>query len=691
MNIQKAINNPLLLLGGLTGFVFLFLAFRNVGLYPSVFADEYTYSKLSRLLPLSDSSIPGYVFLKLYSITNCCGDGFLGCAKLINAVLFVAAAPFIYLVSKSVASSSISLVVSLLAILGPINSYTAYFMPESFFFFSFWVLCWKLLNLTSESGKYVWFAAGAIYAFSALIKPHSIFLLPAVVTYIAFIFLKGPRLFCWQSGLAFASFIVGATVTKFGISYLLAGSAGLTLFGPLYSSIASSTASGADKYIQLLPLALESFKGHITVVALVYGLPLTIAVVITADAVVGKSNPDIEGNARADTFERIAVLSSVILLNLVCVVALFTASVANSGPPETPYRLHMRYYNFALPLFYIVAAGGLSKTIEINRNVRYLVGAIVAILGVYAIWTNLAPYTPNYVDSPEIRGLHVNSALFKIVGILAISSLALWLVSKRRGLQFYCYLALPLFVAVSAYHVAREMNNRLTLDIYDTAGIFAKQYLADEDLSKVVVVGSEAGGLFKSLYYLDNAKASLEILPRDVAFDLGKMSPDKSWILVVGDHELMGKSFYQVSMNGFTLVRASKDDAIDFKKRAWPGIILKSKGLSSPEPWGTWSQSDTVAFEFAAPLPGEFEIHLVARAFGPNAGSEFEASVGESSAKFRLSTNDEKTIIKLKNPEGVRVVRIKIPNPVSPKALGLSGDDRYLGIGFVEMRIVASD
>ena len=60
------------------GLIFLFLLIRNAGLYPSVFADEYTYSKLSRLLPLSESSIPGYLYLKLYSVTNSCGDGFLG-------------------------------------------------------------------------------------------------------------------------------------------------------------------------------------------------------------------------------------------------------------------------------------------------------------------------------------------------------------------------------------------------------------------------------------------------------------------------------------------------------------------------------------------------------------------------------------------------------------------------------------
>ncbi len=143
----------------------VYLVFRNMGLYPTVFADEYSYSMFSRLLPLSESSVPSYIYLKLYSVTNACGDGFLGCAKLINAFLFILAAPFIFLIARRVASETASVVVSLLAVFGPINSYTAYFMPESFYFLSFWVFSWYLLSLTADSRIYKWFFYG-FYVFS---------------------------------------------------------------------------------------------------------------------------------------------------------------------------------------------------------------------------------------------------------------------------------------------------------------------------------------------------------------------------------------------------------------------------------------------------------------------------------------------------------------------------------------------
>ena len=194
------------------------------------------------------------------------------------------------------------------------------------------------------------------------------------------------------------------------------------------------------------------------------------------------------------------------------------------------------------------------------------------------------------------------------------------------------------------------------------------------------------------MYHLDNAKASLEIIQRGADYDLAKLPAGKEWILVIGDHEIMGMPFNQILMDGFTLIQAWKPNVVDFKKGAWPGIILKTSGLSMPELWGTWSQSDIVEFKFVGPLPNRFEIHLVALAFGPNVGSEFVASVGESATKFALSGSwgAEQKIIRLENPTGSNILRIKIPNAVSPKSMGLSGDDRNLGIGFIEMKIVAS-
>jgi len=75
--------------------IFIALLFKNMGLYPSVFADEYVYSKLSRLVPLAAANVPDYIYFAIYRITNISGDGFLECARVLNSLFFVVSAPFI--------------------------------------------------------------------------------------------------------------------------------------------------------------------------------------------------------------------------------------------------------------------------------------------------------------------------------------------------------------------------------------------------------------------------------------------------------------------------------------------------------------------------------------------------------------------------------------------------------------------
>jgi phosphoglycerol transferase len=521
-----------------------------------------------------------------------------------------------------------------------------------------------------------------------LIKPHSILFLPAILIYIGFLAFNKRCLFSRRPLLIILSFLIGAIATKFGISYILAGSTGLTIFGSAYGSHAATALNLTDKYAQLLLLSFKSLKGHSLILALIYGLPLTIAVTAILQMIISRKNQEEQQERFQEKYGKLSVFTLLIILNLILVAVFFTASVASSGPYETPYRLHLRYYNFALPLFYLIAFGALNNSKILIKPIRYIFGAAIAALGCYAILTNLVPYTPSYIDNPEFQGLYANNFYFKIIGSLLIFSLVLWLFLPRKGLQLYLYLVLPLFVLVSSYQVSVMQSTRLVKDVYDDAAIIAKHFLTAEDISKVIIVGSEPAGLFRALYYLDNTKASIDNIQRGLEYDLTKIPAGKDWVLLIGDHGIKGEAFYQIPMNGFTFIRVRGDNTLDFKKGAWPGTIKKVKGLSTPEIWGTWTQSDVVIFEFTSSLPNEFEIHLVAHAFGPNLEKEFEASIGNYHIKFSLSAIDEKRVIRLENPNGSNVLRFKIPNAASPKELGLSNDDRNLGIGFVEMKIV---
>ncbi|MFC5461338.1 DUF7024 domain-containing protein [Massilia niabensis] len=125
-----------------------------------------------------------------------------------------------------------------------------------------------------------------------------------------------------------------------------------------------------------------------------------------------------------------------------------------------------------------------------------------------------------------------------------------------------------------------------------------------------------------------------------------------------------------------------------FKKTDWPGTIVADAGLSFAEPWGVWSDGDTVKFEFSVPFPEQFELHLQAHAFGRNAGQQFLVQVGDEVRRFTLGAQNEARVFELSNPKGAKTLVFRVPAAVSPKALGMSDDARRLGIGITGMRIV---
>jgi phosphoglycerol transferase len=661
--------------------IFIVLLFRNTGLYPVVLSDEYRYSTFSRLLPLADSDAPGYIHLAIYRVTNICGDGFLEGARLLNALFFVATTPFIYLIARRVCTRGVASAVALLAILGPINTYTAYYMAESLYFFGFWLFTWYLLQLDDSDTSKAWCLAGVLLGLLALVKPHAILFLPAIAAYVLYVGRKRDGKWVLAAFRNACALVAFAFLTKFSLSYLFAGKAGLTLFGSMYMSMASSAASQLQHYLDLLALSMNSLRGHALGICLLFGVPIAVAVCASCGSVFSKAET---GTDRRLSFYAIAVLA-----NLILVACLFTASIVNVGPYETDARVHMRYYNFAFPLLLVIAGSQLcSPSIASARKWRALVALPIGSAIVYAAYTQLTPYTPAFVDSPELRGFTAQPTVFYFLSALSFLALALWVYSARAGAGMFLFVFLPLAVVFSNFYVHRDLESYSVPSVFDRAGICTRLYLPKEELAKVVVVGSDASGLYRAMFHLDNPQATFYLIPKGSECDCSKLPADKEWALLVGDHSLPEGGLFKLPMNGFTLTRIRVTDTIDFNCSTWPGVIASAQGLGSAEPWGTWSSGDAVTVKWMAALPKKFAVHLVANAFGPNVGKEFVAHVGDQAVRFTLGALPETRVLEFGNPKECRTITIDVPSPASPKELGLSVDDRRLGIGLVKLRIV---
>jgi phosphoglycerol transferase len=659
-------------------FVFLVLLFRNSGLYPVVFADEWSYSKFSRLMPLGQAPIPSYLYLAVFQYTNSCKDGYLECARIINAVFFVGAIPFVYLTAKKLSSAKLAAFIALLCALAPVNTYTAYFMPEAMYFFLFWLLSWLALSYLDASAWRYGLLTGAIVGLMSVVKVHAILLVPGFMLFIAYLYLvTGESERVGKIAMALACFAVAAIAVRLALGYAFAGADGLSIVGTLYGGQADS-APDPRAYLRLIPPAAENLRGHLMALAILFGVPLAAL---------------LSPGSGASTEKRLTIAYTVaVVVPLLVIVALFTAFVAGSGPYEKIDRLHMRYYSFAFPLFAMIAAAQLSAGTHKSAHQGSLLAALaVGAFLLYALSTLNSVTSLNFVDGPEIRGITHKRPVFYLFGLLGLVAIIMWAFNRKRGARLFLFVVMPLGVLAAGYSGSRELRQHLVKNAYDRAGIFAHQYLDADQRAGLAVIGSSPGELFRTLFHVDHPDTAMVGIAENASLDYSKIPAGKEWLLLIGDHELPSDGRYKISMDGFSLIRMTLGDTVEFRKASWPGVIDRVSGLSESESWGRWSNAKVVKLEFASPLPRRFELGLRAHAFGPNVGTSISIRVGRHRKSIRLAPSPQDVSLSFETDGGERSVMIEVPQPVSPKALGLGNDERTLGIGVARLRIVVPD
>ena len=674
--------------------VFVFLLFRNLGLHPSVFSDEWSYSMCSRLMRLNSASTPLYLYYFVYRLTRHCGIEFLECARVLNALFFVAGAPLIYAVARKVASKPMAVLVALLSLVGPINTYTAYFMPESMYFLVFWILTWFALSDGQRRPTRYGAVLGLLLAVLMLIKVNAIFLVPGVAAFIVYRYLRDSSALRLSSALtALGYMVVTAALVRLGIGYLCAGTAGLHVLGARYGSLADSSLTSAH-FSRMTGGVFGIMRGHAMGLAVLFGVPLAAMVTL-----VFRRDDESEGNG---DLQAVAAYSLALIVVLLVAVAYFTTSVIGEGPYESLTRLHMRYYNFLFPLFLIVVAGQLS--IKDGRRNNYVAGISVAVLVgfiLYASKSLLHLYSPSIVDSPELYGVTAGRVAFVIVAILGVVSVFVWAWSQRRGAQLFLFVFMPVSVVCSTTVGHSYLRGLLKADAYDRAGVFARDELEKDERAKLLVVGSELASLYRVLFYVDDPKASLLAIAPGAPLDLNAIPADRQWVLLMGDHALPADVVEQASGDGYVLFRLPEKSAdghtiqdertIDLTHPFRFGLVKRISGFSVAQPFGRWSDGRAVQIELFRSLPRWFDLCLTASAFGPNVHLPFEIGVGDESKIFRLASTPSEVCLPFNTSGGETTITIAVPQPTSPKQLGMGSDERMLGIALTKMKIIPSE
>ena len=542
----------------------LYLVGRSLGLYPMVFADEWYYSAGARLQPLADARLPSYLYLWLYGVTDRCGPGFLDCARVMNAVQVVAAAPFIYLIGRSFLPPAVAALLALCGILGPASVYAAYFMPESSYFLAFFVFAWVALAWRHARPLRYGLATGALLGVMAAIKVHALFLLPAQLAFMLYLAATLHRGHALRAVLQMALALVAATVVvRLALGYALAGDAGLGLLGSFYGThAANSTGEGAfAAMLRILPDALASLRGHALAIALVAAFPLAVVALHLLDR-----------RTREAAGEPLCAVLAFTLLMLGATVAMtvvFTASIATHGPFEG-VRLHQRYYGFVFPLLLLVAASPLAAAAPAPRRARRAAIALaVAAALLFAVDALPAGYRIVFNDTPELSTLFDQPRALRLYVAAMLVLLALFAVRARLAAQAFVFIVVPLSVVGADVRMRAAFDGARQANVYDTAALVAHHYLGPQQVHDVAVVG-EGAGLLRALFHLDSPHASFIDVKPGTAWRIADLRAATRWVLVVGDYQVPAQAQVAIDGDGFVLARLPLPDESGGRSRPAP-------------------------------------------------------------------------------------------------------------------------
>lgn len=661
-----------------------FLYGRNAGLQPSVFADEWYYSRMARLTPLAEAIVPSYLYLWLFKASSACGDGFLDCVRIGNLAFFIGAAPFVYLVARRYTGGAVACIVAILSTLAPLNSFTAYFMPEAMYYFGFCVLSWVTLQGSDWRPARHALATGAVLGLMSLVKVHALFLLPAILPFL--VFASRQRGGAWfVRGLGMAALVaLSALAIKFGLGWVLAGKAGLSLLGPFYES----TRLASDR-LALLVAASVSARGHLMTLALMYGLPLA----ILAHEVCTRA---LRAPGESEAARRRQLLHLYVLLVLgaaLGVTILFTAGLHVPGSREG-FRLHLRYYSFVFPLLAVVAAAAVGQR---ERDAwapgpAWLRWALALALGaaVAASMVRLQGYTMNVVDGPDIYGINLAGKAFRILVGIQLLLLLAWAARLRVAPLLYLCVALPAAYAASNQGVSRYLEAHRLPSQTDLAARFVRDHVPQAERSQVVIAGVDLSLMIRAQFHIDHPDTTTMML------DFGPVAEyqlplNKKWMVFLGDYQLPEHIHTVLRTPYYSVVRLPEPELtvsqLKLSAPPDPQLVTGIEGLSHIEAWGRWSDAKRVVIHFAQPLPRRAGVVLTARAYDVNASLPFKVHVGSQTRELRIGWHLQEVGLHFDTSGNERTLIIDIPQPVSPAERGDPTDTRKLGIGIGQIII----
>lgn len=527
--------------------------FQVLPVLPAIMQDEYVYSMEARYTPFSQQIFPDYLFYWLFNSTSVCGDAFYQCAKSYNAVFLFTTLTFIFLIARMYLSFGWAIAITSLAALSSIGSYVSFFMPESMYFSFITASIWLALKSAQSQKTLSWLMLGFLLGLAALVKPHAIFSLPAIMLFAFLVSIRGIQGNLKKALVTNIVLIGGFFATKLGLGFAFAGVAGLSLFGTGYTGslpgvntslgdaevfVAQTVSYGPNlvsPFIETAPQVtsssfLDVFLPHLPIhlaVIMIFGsFPILLSFSVLKDALQKKKEI-----SPASQFQ---LLIGALAFSLPIVMALFEAFVTVSGDDHSR-RIITRHYEFLFPLL-LVSAVNFLKFVEPKTIPRFIQGGVVVISSfVVMLW--IGPnLEKDFADSIMLYGFNDSGWLTPVIAIVGLAAGVFWIADKERAAKAVAFALIPLTLFLGGLAGKMSLINRVGTEpaYFDIAGQVAKVDLAGVPSSEIIVIGNANYLNTTTKFWLDKPNVRDVVVADGATADLAKFE-DVEYVILIGN------------------------------------------------------------------------------------------------------------------------------------------------------------
>lgn len=445
-----------------------FLLYRNFSLYPSVMGDEYVNFIFSKNTNIKDIMIPSYLYFYFYKVSYVCGSDYLNCVRYLNIIFFVSGIYFTYLLAEKFSNKNYSKIIFITLLISPFNIYTAYFLPESMYYFLICLTFYLMFSLKINTKYY--FIIGFILGLCSMIKPHAIFFIPVFVIY--FTVLKSSITKSFSNNFLFI-------LSFFFIKLILSLFADLdfSIFGNYYShAIKSYTDINSRDLFKIINFSFINFYGIISFLIIIFCLPLLI-LIQNIGIHINKQN-----NYVLDNF---SIFVLIVLFFIIVTYSVFSGFSANNHvdkgiPFENSFRLNNRYYFFIFPLLLIIFLQEMTTKNRKNNNTKFTkLFSLIFIVNSVFFGFNLYP-SYHLVDAPLYRGVTYNNNFFYFTIFFSILLIVLYNYRQKTTLIIYLFIFLPTIFVISSVPINKEILTYKKQNTSYKIGNHLKEYFKSE-------------------------------------------------------------------------------------------------------------------------------------------------------------------------------------------------------------------